>query len=262
MIVFKLMIIFIRFLIIYLMKNKRCLSIDFFENKMKKIHKHKKKFTDIDIHHTDLTSLLQTTSFNGMSTTDRSNKSHLSHNNDKDYYLTSVKNFLTKKVKYKLKNKTVEKSFLPSDDYLHFEYFTFVPRNNNKKQQHLPKITLKTEPNHRFISYKMDSLAKVNDSIMKNIRGVFSMSNNRSITTTTKVLEVRKEITVPNSPRNEKKIEIKTKTKKNEFDCINPRICFPSVISDIKYMSDIYTQNLNYQKAFLREKYKLKKSMG
>ena len=55
------------------MKNKRRLSIDYFEKKMKKLHKHNNRFTDYDIHHTQLTSLLQTTSFNGLSTTDRSN---------------------------------------------------------------------------------------------------------------------------------------------------------------------------------------------
>ena len=47
------------------MKNKRRLSIDYFEKKMKKLHKHNNRFTDYDIHHTQLTSLLQTTSFNG-----------------------------------------------------------------------------------------------------------------------------------------------------------------------------------------------------
>ena len=68
------------------------------------------------------------------------------------------------------------------------------------------------------------------------------MNNDRSLTTTTKEIEMRREITVPNSPRNEKKDDIKTKTRKNEFDCINPRICFPSVISELKYMSNIYTE--------------------
>ena len=239
------------------MKNKRCLSIDIFEKKIKKMHHHKHKLTDIDINHSELTSLLQTTSFNGMLSTDRSTKSHISHN-DQNYYLTSVKDFLTKKVNVKLKNKTATKTFLPNDDYLHFEYFTFVPKSNNNKQKILPK--LKIQPNQKFKPIKMNSLSKVNDSIMRSIKKKISMSNERSITTTTKEIELRKEITVPNSPRNYKKIEKKIKAKKNEFDCINPRICFPSVISDIKYMSDIYTQNLNYQKAFLREKYKLKKS--
>ena len=239
------------------MKNKRCLSIDIFEKKIKKIHHHKHKLTDIDINHSELTSLLQTTSFNGMLSTDRSTKSHISHN-DNNYYLTSVKDFLTKKVNVKLKNKTATKTFLPNDDYLHFEYFTFVPKSNNNKQKILPQ--LKIQPNQKFKPIKMNSLSKVNDSIMRSIKKKISMSNERSITTTTKEIELRKEITVPNSPRNYKKIEKKIKAKKNEFDCINPRICFPSVISDIKYMSDIYTQNLNYQKAFLREKYKLKKS--
>ena len=241
------------------MKNKRRLSSDYFEIKMKKMHKHNNRFTDYDIHHPELTSLLQTTSFNGLSTTERSNRSHISHN-DKDYFLISVKDFLTKKVKYKLKNKTNTKSFLPKDDYLHFEYFTFVPKSNNK-QKKLPKITLRTKPNKKFKPFKMESLSKVNESIMKDIKKRISMNNDRSITTTTKEIETRRE-TVPNSPRNEKKIEIKTKTRKNEFDCINPRICFPSVISDLKYMSDIYTQNLNYQKAFLRGKYSMKKSIG
>ena len=239
------------------MKNKRCLSIDIFEKKIKKMHHHKHKLTDIDINHSELTSLLQTTSFNGMLSTDRSTKSHISHN-DQNYYLTSVKDFLTKKVNVKLKNKTATKTFLPNDDYLHFEYFTFVPKSNNNKQKILPK--LKIQPNQKFKPIKMNSLSKVNDSIMRSIKKKISMSNERSITTTTKEIEMRKEITVPNSPRNHKKIEKKIKAKKNEFDCINPRICFPSVISDIKYMSDIYTQNLNYQKAFLREKYKMKKS--
>lgn len=239
------------------MKNKRCLSIDIFEKKIKKMHHHKHKLTDIDINHSELTSLLQTTSFNGLLSTDRSTKSHISHN-DQNYYLTSVKDFLTKKVNVKLKNKTATKTFLPNDDYLHFEYFTFVPKSNNNKQKILPK--LKIQPNQKFKPIKMNSLSKVNDSIMRSIKKKISMSNERSITTTTKEIEMRKEITVPNSPRNHKKIEKKIKAKKNEFDCINPRICFPSVISDIKYMSDIYTQNLNYQKAFLREKYKLKKS--
>ena len=76
------------------MKNKRRLSIDYFEKKMKKLHKHNNIFTDYDIHHTQLTSLLQTTSFNGLSTTDRSNRSNISHN-DKDYFLISVKDFGT-----------------------------------------------------------------------------------------------------------------------------------------------------------------------
>ena len=239
------------------MKNKRCLSIDIFEKKIKKMHHHKHKLTDIDINHSELTSLLQTTSFNGMLSTDRSTKSHISHN-DNNYYLTSVKDFLTKKVNVKLKNKTATKTFLPNNDYLHFEYFTFVPKSNNNKQKILPK--LKIQPNQKFKPIRMNSLSKVNDSIMRSIKKKISMSNERSITTTTKEIELRKVITVPNSPRNHKKIEKKIKAKKNEFDCINPRICFPSVISDIKYMSDIYTQNLNYQKAFLREKYKLKKS--
>ena len=239
------------------MKNKRCLSIDIFEKKIKKMHHHKHKLTDIDINHSELTSLLQTTSFNGMLSTDRSTKSHISHN-DNNYYLTSVKDFLTKKVNVKLKNKTATKTFLPNNDYLHFEYFTFVPKSNNNKQKILPK--LKIQPNQKFKPIKMNSLSKVNDSIMRSIKKKISMSNERSITTTTKEIELRKVITVPNSPRNHKKIEKKIKAKKNEFDCINPRICFPSVISDIKYMSDIYTQNLNYQKAYLREKYKLKKS--
>ena len=239
------------------MKNKRCVSIDLFEKKIKKMHYHKHKFTDIDINHSELTSLLQTTSFNGFTSTDRSTRCPKSYN-DKNYYLTSVKDFLSKNVKVKLKNKTATKSFLPNDDYLHFEYFTFVPKSNNNKQKKLPK--LKLEPNQKFKPIKMNSLSKVNDSIMKNIKKKISMSNERSITTTTKEIESRREITLPNSPRNHKKIEKKTKAKKNEFDCINPRICFPSVISDIKYMSDIYTQNLNYQKAFLREKYKMKKS--
>ena len=100
----------------------------------------------------------------------------------------------------------------------------------------------------------MESLSKVNESIMKNIK--------KKLSTTTKEIEMRREITVPNSPRNEKKDDIKTKTRKNEFDCINPRICFPSVISELKYMSNIYTQNLNYQKAFLRGKFTMKKSIG
>ena len=239
------------------MKNKRCLSIDIFEKKIKKMHHHKHKLTDIDINHSELTSLLQTTSFNGMLSTDRSTKSHISHK-DQNYYLTSVKDFLTKKVNVKLKNKTATKTFLPNNDYLHFEYFTFVPKSNNNKQKILPK--LKIQPNQKFKPIKMNSLSKVNDSIMRSIKKKISMSNERSITTTTKEIELRKVITVPNSPRNHKKIEKKIKAKKNEFDCINPRICFPSVISDIKYMSDIYTQNLNYQKAYLREKYKLKKS--
>lgn len=243
------------------MKNKRCLSIDIFEKKIKKMHHHKHKLTDIDINHSELTSLLQTTSFNGMLSTDRSTKSHISHN-DNNYYLTSVKDFLTKKVNVKLKNKTATKTFLPNDDYLHFEYFTFVPKTNNNKQKKLPKITLRTKPNKKFKPFKMESLSKVNESIMKDIKKRISMNNDRSITTTTKEMETRREITVPNSPRNEKKIEIKTKTSKNEFDCINPRICFPSVISDLKFMSDIYIQNLNYQKAFLRGKYSMKKSIG
>ena len=108
----------------------------------------------------------------------------------------------------------------------------------------------------------MESLSKVNESIMKNIKKKLSMNNDRSLTTTTKEIEMRREITVPNSPRNEKKDDIKTKTRKNEFDCINPRICFPSVISELKYMSNIYTQNLNYQKVFLRGKFTMKKSIG
>lgn len=33
------------------------------------------------------------------------------------------------------------------------------------------------------------------------------MNNDRSLTTTTKEIEMRREITVPNSPRNEKKDE-------------------------------------------------------
>ena len=239
------------------MKNKRCLSIDIFEKKIKKMHHHKHKLTDIDINHSELTSLLQTTSFNGMLSTERSTKSHISHN-DNNYYLTSVKDFLTKKVNEKLKNKPATKTYVPNDDYLNFEYFTFVPKSNNNKQKKLPK--LKIQPNQKFKPIKMNSLSKVNDSIMRSIKKKISMSNERSITTTTKEIELRKEIAVLNSPRNHKKIEKKIKAKKNEFDCINPRICFPSVISDIKYMSDIYTQNLNYQKAFLREKYKLKKS--
>ena len=239
------------------MKNKRRLSIDYFEKKMKKLHKHNNRFTDYDIHHTQLTSLLQTTSFNGLSTTDRSNRSNISHN-DKDYFLISVKDFLKKKVK--LKNKTNTKSFLPKDDYLYFEYFTFVPKTNNNKKKKLPKII--TEPNQQFKPFKMESLSKVNESIMKNIKKKLSMNNDRSLTTTTKEIEMRREITVPNSPRNEKKDDIKTKTRKNEFDCINPRICFPSVISELKYMSNIYTQNLNYQKAFLRGKFTMKKSIG
>ena len=223
------------------MKNKRRLSIDYFEKKMKKLHKHNNRFTDYDIHHTQLTSLLQTTSFNGLSTTDRSNRSNISHN-DKDYFFISVK------------------AFLPKDDYLHFEYFTFVPKTNNNKKKKLPKII--TEPNQQFKPFKMESLSKVNESIMKNIKKKLSMNNDRSLTTTTKEIEMRREITVPNSPRNEKKDDIKTKTRKNEFDCINPRICFPSVISELKYMSNIYTQNLNYQKAFLRGKFTMKKSIG
>ena len=105
------------------MKNKRCVSIDLFEKKIKKMHYHKHKFTDIDINHSELTSLLQTTSFNGFTSTDRSTRCPKSYN-DKNYYLTSVKDFLSKNVKVKLKNKAATKSSLPNDDYLHFEYFT------------------------------------------------------------------------------------------------------------------------------------------
>ena len=72
------------------------------------------------------------------------------------------------------------------------------------------------------------------------------MENNAQQTEITEIwrqyLDTKYEVSNLGNVRNKK-----TKAKKNEFDCINPRICFPSVISDIKYMSDIYTQNLNYQ---------------
>ena len=61
---------------------------------------------------------------------------------------------------------------------------------------------------------------------------------------------MRREITVPNSPRNEKKDDIKTKTRKNEFDCINPRICFPSVISELKYMSSFPKREIHNEEKY------------
>ena len=63
----------------------------------------------------------------------------------------------------------------------------------------------------------MESLSKVNESIMKNIKKKLSMNNDRSLTTTTKEIEMRREITVPNSPRNEKELELSESFPKREI---------------------------------------------
>ena len=56
------------------MQKKRCLSNDFFEKKINKLKTHQKKNSDYT---TTLSGLLQTTNFNSISLTERSNNTSI-----------------------------------------------------------------------------------------------------------------------------------------------------------------------------------------
>lgn len=233
------------------MQKKRCLSNDFFEKKINKLKTHQKKNSDYT---TTLSGLLQTTNFNSISLTERSNNT--SSFEKKAYYYDTINNgFLKKRLKIPKK----KKYYLPNNDYQFFKYFSFVPRGTHEAESK-PSPVLLTEPNKRIKKLKIKSFDKTNKSVIRDTKPEKSLEDKNRIKNNDKKEKKKNTNTIPtihNRLQTDTHTNISLKPLKNKLNSINARISFPYILSDISIMTDIYTNNLNYQKGLLREKYKM-----
>lgn len=232
------------------MQKKRCLSNDFFEKKISKLKKHQKKNSEYT---TTLSGLLQSTNFNSISLTERS--TNTSNIEKKAYYYDTISNgFLKKRIKIPKK----KKYYLPNNDYQFFEYFSFVPRGTHEAESK-PSPILLTEPNKRIKKLKIKSFDGAAKPVIKNTN--HNDLQGKNIKNIIKIKKKKNTSTIP-TIHNHYKVDthanITLEPLKNQMNTINARVSFPYILSDISIMTDIYTNNLNYQKDLLREKYKMK----
>lgn len=238
--------------------------IDPLENRLKKINLnvngHKKHMSEMSgFSNQDITTTIYNSSA-GLTARNQTSRFFVS-----DDFRRPIDEFFSKKI-FIQKKKKLER--IPKKKS--FEFFTFVPSKKKKElrslSEMLPEKERKNILKHKNKKLKLSSItdliSRLNGNITKSImqKQVENIEIKIPFDVKSEVEKILKEERTlrRRTPKKTCHQELKL-IERDKYNTINSRISFPYLINDNVLMSEIYTQNFNYHKQYLKQQFSLKK---